>query len=216
MGQSDVNFKSYTPEDTGNDIVKLIKYLDVNNIVLIGCSMTAASIVLTASSISDKTIKGLVLISAFLWDHKMPFGIPTLLSLLLNGVIGPSFWKDYYQSLYTLKPSTVGDINEYVKLLHSNLKEKGRISALRGHIFASKESCTIKSKSIYNSKIPVLPIYGSKDPDFPKGVSEELEIMKKEYLPHINDSLVVDGCGHYPHVEEPNKVYQAIVKFLDI
>mmetsp|Transcript_21995 Transcript_21995/g.20004 ORF Transcript_21995/g.20004 Transcript_21995/m.20004 type:complete len:289 (+) Transcript_21995:38-904(+) len=216
MGDSDATFKSYSAEDTGYDLVELIKYLDVDNIVLVGCSMAAGSIVLAASKLHYKTIKGLVLLSPFLWDHDLPYGMSTLLSVFLNKMTGPTFWKTYYLSLYKLKSSPVIDIKEYAELLRRILTEKGRMKAIRGYIFSSKKPCSDKAKSIYYANIPVLPIYGSEDPDFNHKISEELEIMKRDYLPHLYDPLVVEGCGHYPHVEDPKRVYESIVEFLNI
>ena len=207
MGDSDAKFQTYKPEDTGRDIICLIESLNLSNVILVGCSMSAASIVFAASSLCNQIV-GLVFLSPFAWDHSMPFGVPTLLSLFLNSITGPSFWTSYYGSLYTLKPP-VTDMSEYIATLKSNLTEKGRITALRGHIFGSKSVCSSKFSSL---KVRILPIYGTSDPDFPKGAPAEVSELRG-YYDNLATPLYVEGAGHYPHVEAPQAVADEIIKF---
>lgn len=54
MGKSDVNFPSYTPEDTGHDLVAVIKSLNLEEVILVGCSMSAASILIPAAESCTK------------------------------------------------------------------------------------------------------------------------------------------------------------------
>ena len=44
MGDSDASFTSYTPEDTGRDILRLLEQGSYGRVVLVGCSMSAASV----------------------------------------------------------------------------------------------------------------------------------------------------------------------------
>lgn len=213
MGESDVGFSSYTPEDTGNDLIALIRCLSLREIVLIGCSMSAASILIpaTESTKASFQVKCMVFLSPFAWDHTMPFGIPTLLHLLLNSWTGPSFWTDYYKGLHTLKPSPVTDLDVYCKKVKANLRESNRrIEALRGHMFASKASCTSRIAKL-SKDIPIVVIYGAKDPDFPDLQQEIKELC--HYLSQIDakqNVMVCEGVGHYPHVEAVEDVLRAI------
>lgn len=223
MGDSDVDFASYTPEDTGYDIIKLMEHLPYKKYILVGCSMSAASIVFAASKFvgrNDIQVEGLVLISPFLWDHPMPFGMVTLLNILLNRFTGASIWTEYYKSLYTLlnapsNISVVEDLGEHTKKLQSNLSDPKRLNALRGHMNSSKFTCAKSSSAISDGKLPILLVYGSKDPDFPKGVEKEV-IDMTTYFPNNfkagANSLVLEGCGHYPHVEQPTVVADQISK----
>lgn len=212
MGESSTSFTSYTPEDTGKDIVQLMTHLGTNNCVLIGCSMAAASVVY-AAAVQPSQVKALIVISPFIWDHTMPFGVPTLLSFLVTRWTGPWFWKIYYKSLYTLKPSLVVDLDDHAAKLHENLCTTGRIHALRSHIFGLKAPCAAKAPEITSNNIPLYAIYGSSDPDFPGGVEAEMRSLKAMF-PDSVESLELKGCGHYPHVESPNIVYESIVTFL--
>jgi len=216
MGNSDIGFPSYTPEDTGNDIIAVVKELQLQEVIFVGCSMSAASILIPAAesclnhATSYKT-KGLIFLSPFAWDHAMPFGIPTLLNMLLNSWTGAKFWVDYYQSLYTLKPSPVTDLTDYCQQLKQNIQLPGHIEAIRGHMFGSKASCTQRIGEIAKD-IPLLTIYGSKDPDFPV-LTKEIDDWKSYFPQQTNEQiLVIEGVGHYPHVEAVEEVFQAIVR----
>ena len=215
MGDSDTTFCSYTPDDTGRDLLKLMRHIGGASFILVGCSMSAASVVYAAAEEPSK-VKGMIFISPFIWDHKMPFGVPTLLSLLLNSCTGPSFWTDYYKSLYTMKEKPVHDMDEYAVRLKSNLCESGRISVLRGHIFASKETCSAKITDVCGGggvhAVPAYAVYGSKDPDFPDPTKELAELSAR--FPQLSSSLMIENAGHYPHVEDPQKVYEGISAFV--
>lgn len=214
MGESDVKFSSYEPKDTGSDVVALLDHLDLKNAVLVGCSMCAASVTYAAAERPGR-VRAFGFLSPFAWDHPMPFGISTLLNLLINTWTGPTVWTSAYKDLYTLKPSPVSDLDAYVKKLGVNLREPGRIAAFRGHIFGSKAPCA--DKFPLTIAIPAFTVYGAKDPDFPgvNGIANEVVELKK-HCPQIGDNvLIVDGAGHYPHVECPQVVAQFLISFLN-
>lgn len=219
MGKSDTGFTSYTPEDTGHDLIAVIKELNLKEVILVGCSMSAASILIPAaeSCANQQTarfrVTGLVLLSPFAWDHAMPFGIPTLLNVLLNSWTGSSFWTSYYRGLYTIKPCTVTDIDTYCHNLKVNVQQPGRMEALRGHLFGSKASCSKRIADIA-SDIPLLTFYGSKDPDFPD-IAKESEELQSYFARQTKANIViVNEAGHYPHVEAVEEVITGIVNFL--
>lgn len=225
MGESDVDFSSYSPLDTGRDVVALIENLQLKEVILIGCSMSAASITYAAADILSTAklnesviVKALVFISPFAWDHPMPFGVPCLLSTFLNNVTGAWFWTTYYKSLYTLNPCPVNDLSEHIIKLSKNLSERGRMIALRGHVFGQKAPCAARFPEVNDHNIPVMAVYGSKDPDFPgdDGVAKEIsqlkhicKTVKEEFI------LTVSGAGHYPHVEKPDEVSSAMLSFFN-
>ena len=218
MGESDSGFASYAVDDTGRDLVKVARHLCVEgkSVVLVGCSMCAASVVWAAAELGLASLR-LVLLSPFVWDHDMPFGVASLLSCFLsNNCIAPSFWTNYYGSLYTnQRISPTADLAVYIKSLKRNLAEPGRSKALYAHVFASKAACAARISEIISKGIPTLAIYGEKDPDFAPRVEKEVQEMTHRFGPVLKaPPLCLPGVGHYPHVEEPKKVAEAILAFL--
>lgn len=57
---------------------------------------------------------------------------------------------------------------------------------------------------------PVLVVMGSADLDFPDP-AEEARIIADATQ---GTAIVVEGAGHYPHVERPDEVHAAIASFL--
>lgn len=85
LGESDVGFTSHKPEDCGQDLLLLLDQPEIRGkpVVLIGNSFGGAAAVWAAAE-RPSQIKGIVLVDAFVRDHPMPFGVPTLLRSLLN------------------------------------------------------------------------------------------------------------------------------------
>lgn len=213
LGESDVGFTSHKPEDCGQDLLLLLDQPEIRGkpVVLIGNSFGGAAAVWAAAE-RPSQIKGIVLVDAFVRDHPMPFGVPTLLRSLLNRWTGPSFWATYYKSLYTIQPSPVSDLKEYCKTLKVNLKERGRIEAVREQIFASKANCEARLPAIRS--LPALVIFGDKDPDFPQPKGPETEAQWIQSKFETGRHIMIEGAGHYPQVESAAAVANHIVEFL--
>ena len=94
LGNSDVNFSSFGAHDCGSDIVQLIdeQLATDQKAVIVGDSMAGAAAVWAAAERPQK-VQGIVLVNAFVRDLPMPFGVPTLLGILLNDWTGPGFWS---------------------------------------------------------------------------------------------------------------------------
>ena len=204
MGASDVGFTSYTPLDTARDVRALIAKLDLVRVVLVGGSMAAASVVWTAATDSvgggnaPRRVIGVALLGPFAWDHDMPFAVPTLLSAMLIDCWGAWAWAGYYKTLFKAPPA---GLDAHVANIRANLAQPGRLAALRGHIFASKAPCAARLPELSELKLPVLAIWGDKDPDFPGGVEHEgAELLRR--VPHA-EVHVFAGGGHYPMFEAP-------------
>lgn len=230
LGDSDDDFASHTPDDTGRDVLALMRQeagAGPRDAILIGCSMTGASVLYAAAEStraggSGMRVRGCVLINPFAWDHAMPLGVPTLLWCLLNRCTGPGFWASYYKSLYK-RPGDVGDLDAYTAALQAHIgSSPGRLRALAGQTFSSKRVCEEAIPALAAARLPVLGVYGSKDPDFPSPAQEAKELTDRlgagpataaGAVSHAR-AVLVDGCGHYPHVEDPQAVFAAIREFV--
>jgi len=203
MGGSDTSFSSYGPEETGKDIVRFIEENHLTHVTIISNSMSAASSVYAAVELPEK-IETIVLTGPFVRDGEgMNWFVKLAISGMFRGPWGAAAWKSYYQSLYPKnKPS---DLEEHSEFLKSNLKEDGRLSALRSMLFAGKGEC---EKRIGEVKSKVLVLMGTDDPDFENPEAEAkwiAEQMKGEYV-------MFEGAGHYPYKESPQRTADLVKK----
>ena len=58
--------------------------------------------------------------------------------------------------------------------------------------------------------VPSLVVMGTKDPDFPDPIEEAQSLSSR-----LNaEIMIVEGAGHYPHVEMADNVGQRIIAFV--
>jgi pimeloyl-ACP methyl ester carboxylesterase len=116
------------------------------------------------------------------------------------------FWTTYWNSLFpTRKPADHTEIKRAIAL---NLREPGRMAALRAMIGLSKADT---EAMLPNSRVPSLVLMGTLDPDFPDARAEA------GWLSAVLGSkcVLIDGAGHYPHTEMPEQVAPALLSFIE-
>jgi pimeloyl-ACP methyl ester carboxylesterase len=128
-----------------------------------------------------------------------------LLKLALMRPWAIAAWSRYYASLYPTSPPA--DLDDYRARLRANLAEPGRLDALKAMIWSSKDSCEARIGEV---KARTLVVMGSSDPDFSDPQAEAQWVAE-----HLHaQTLIVQGAGHYPHAEMPDRVTQPIVQFI--
>ena len=202
-GESSVNWPDYSVTAIGADILALIRHLNAGPAILVGTSMAAGASVLAAADAPD-LIAGLTLIGPFVRDIGS-IGLSRLLyAVLFADLWGPAVWKWYVSTLYpTRRPS---DWQEYVNHLQHNLKEPGRMSALRHMIMASKQA---SEKRLSQVQAPVMVVMGTRDPDF-KHPAQEAQWVATALHGSVQ---LIEGAGHYPHAEMPEQVGPMLISF---
>ena len=204
QGESSASWPEYTVSAVGQDILSLIQHLKISPVHIIATSFSPAPAVWLAIE-HPETVKSLVLISAFLRNEKLSLGRRLSLAILLHGPWKISAWLTYFKSLYpTKKPN---DFDEYLDRLKDNLKEKDRFEAAMALGSSSKETV---ENHLNKVKKPTLVIVGTKDPDWSDPKAEAQLIADKLSA----KLLVVEGAGHYPQTEMPEKVTPKILEFL--
>lgn len=201
LGESDVNFSSYGPKETALDILSFIREKDLQNVYIIANSMTAASAVYIQSK-ENKRVLGLILSGPFVRDKEpLSFGLKSILQIAFRGPWGPSAWVKFYESLFPVLPPK--DLEERKEKLKINLKEEGRMFAIRSMLFANKKECEDELLNIKGNHIIIM---GLKDPDFSSPKEEALWIQDT-----IGGKVFLyENGGHYPFLEEPKRFYQDI------
>ena len=203
-GESSVDWPEYSPAVVGADIVAMIRHLGASKAFIIGNSMAGGSAVWAAAEIPDN-VAGIVMIDPFTRVIPTSSALLAFLKVAMLRPWGPSFWSMYYGSLYKTAPPA--DLETYRAALVANLKQPGRIEATKALIFASQAPCEAR---IPNVHAPVLVVMGTRDPDFDDPAAEADWVAT-----HLHGKkLMVDGAGHYPHVEYPDLVAGAVVGFM--
>jgi pimeloyl-ACP methyl ester carboxylesterase len=216
MGGSDVGFSSYTPADAGRDAVALCVELDLRNVVLLGCSVGAASAV-WASVEAPERVAAALFLAPFAWDHAMSaFTRLSAWAGLRVWAGGHGAWGDYYASVYRRLPP---DHAEYVASLKQHLAQPGRLDALRAQIFASKSDCEARIPAFLERAIPWAVVYGGADPDFravgvPAEAAEFARRFRVEDKEAAGKVVVLEGVGHFPHAEAPEAVMEVVARLL--
>ena len=203
-GESSVPWKSYEIPAVGGDILALIEYLEAGPVHLICTSKSAGAGVWAAAERPDR-IRSLTLIGAFARQVEMNPVMGALFWLMMNNPLRVWFWTKYYGSIYpSQKPP---DFNDYINRLTENLKQPGRFAASNAFGNASLQ---LAEERLSRVKAPTLIIMGTKDPDFPDPVAEG------EYLAQQTGGNleIMEGAGHYPQTEMPEKTAPLVINFL--
>jgi pimeloyl-ACP methyl ester carboxylesterase len=203
-GESSVPWKTYDVPSVGGDILALIEHLDAGAAHLIGTSFAGAAVVWAAVERPDH-VRSLVLITPFVRAAKINPVMKALFWLMVNNPWRVRTWAMYYRSLYpTHKPA---DFKDYLDQLTENLAQPGRFHAAAALAFSSRQPSDERLKRV---KAPTLVIMGTKDPDFPDPAAEGRYIAEQ-----TGGSLeLIEGAGHYPQTEVPEKVTPIVLDFL--
>jgi pimeloyl-ACP methyl ester carboxylesterase len=203
LGESSAAWRDYSAASVGADVVALVQHLRVNRVFIVGNSMSAASAVWAAAEI-PRQVLGIVLIDPFVREMPTSAILMATLKVALIRPWGPSFWSMYYGSLYKTAPVT--DLSEYRDALVANLKEPGRIEAVKAMMLASKAPCEARIPQVH---APVLVVMGTRDSDFDDPAAEATWVATSLR----GKKLMVEGSGHYPQVEYPDQVGSAMIDF---
>ncbi len=203
LGASSANWPDYSVAAIGSDIIALIRHLNAGSALLIGDSMAGGASVWAASE-APELIFGVVLIDAFVRDVGPLWPGRLLWPTLFADLWGPAMWTRYYTSLYPTRKPT--DWQAYIQQLKRNLREPGRMHALRGMLLASKQASEDRLSRV---KAPALVIMGTKDPDF-KQPAQEAQFLGTSLHAPIH---MIEGAGHYPHAEMPEQVAPLLISF---
>ena len=203
LGESSVDWDDYTVAGIGADIVALVRDLEAGPAIVVGTSMAAGAAVWAAAE-APELVRGMVLVGAFVRGEGTWFS-NLLFSTLFTRPWGAFMWIKYFSMLYpTRKPD---DFVEYTSALKANLNEPGRLETLPKMIRASKRA---SEERIPQVKQPVLVLMGSKDPDFKAPETEAKWIAE-----HLNGTYtMIEGAGHYPHVEMPEITAPLMLEFM--
>lgn len=202
-GETSAVWPDYSVAGIGADIIAVVQHLDSGPAIIIGTSMAAGAAVWAAAE-APEAIAGLVLIGPFVRDVIPVWQVKLLFIPLFMRPWGPMVWDKFYPTLYpTRKPD---DFPQYLATLGRNLREPGRMKALRSMITASKRAA---EERLAHVTAPVVVVMGTRDPDFKDPVAEARVVAAA-----LNGVVqLVDGAGHHPHAEMPDQTAAIVLAF---
>ncbi|WNV88924.1 alpha/beta hydrolase [Umezawaea sp. Da 62-37] len=214
-GESSVGWPSYTRTDAAADLLAVVHHLG-GPAVLVGHSFAGGAVTI-AAALEPESVTAVVEISPFTRAQKIAFG--ALFSnaryrkgstLLMGAGLFRSVgtWKSYLDHAYPgTRPARYA---EHVAALDTELSRPGRMAVL-GKMGMSAP--TDAGAKLADLRCPALVVVGSLDPDWADPVAEGEGIVAG--MPSGLGRLeVVEGAGHYAHVQFPDAVITAILTFL--
>lgn len=197
----------YTVESTARALIDTIEAVDGGPAVVVACSFAPAAAVWAAVERPD-LIDGIVALSPHFEGDDSLKG--RFLNLAIKGSLrGPwaaGMWAKLYAGWYKTNPP--GDLGAEIESIKAMLSDSDRRRAVRETLTASRDGVAERMQKV---GAPTLVIFGSADDHFDDPVTEADEIAHRLG----GESLMVEGAGHYPHVERPAVVADAIKSFLD-
>lgn len=204
QGDSSVPWPTYDVPSVGEDILALVEHLNAGPAHVIATSFSPAPAIWAAVERPER-IRSLVLISTFAREMKPNLFMKAMSWFMLNNPWRAKTFRMYYRTLYpTHKPA---DFEAYLDQLSANLSQPGRFEAVKAFPNAPRQPW---EERLARVKAPVLVVMGAKDPDFPDPMAEGGYLAEK-----IGGRLVlIEGAGHYPQTEMPEKTAPAVLEFL--
>jgi pimeloyl-ACP methyl ester carboxylesterase len=202
-GETSVRWPDYSVAGVGADILSLARALYAGPATIIGTSMAAGAAVWAAAEGPD-LVAGIVLVGPFVRGGGSRL-LARVMAAIFSGPWGASLWTAYYRRLYPTQ--TPADFETYVTALKANLREPGRLRALRQMLLARKDASDVRLERV---SAPALAVMGTRDPDFPDAAKEAALVAERTR----GTALMIEGAGHYPHAEMPDVTSEQVIAFL--
>jgi pimeloyl-ACP methyl ester carboxylesterase len=202
-GESTTGWPDHSPEAVGEDMTALLRHLGTGRpAVIVGESFTPSSAIWAAAEAPD-LVAGIALCAPFFREQKPNRLMRALAALVTRS---PVLWSDvFYRSLYKTSPP---DLAAHRRALRANLRQPGRMAALRAMAHASKARANARLADVTR---PVLVLMGTRDPDFADPADEA---RLAAGTARDGSVVMIEGAGHYPPAEMPEQTAAALLPFL--
>lgn len=200
-GESSVGWSEVTQAAIGRDAATLVRQLG-GPAAVVGHSFTPDSAVV-AALYAPESVRAVVALAPWASVPELNWAMRQAMRFVTKI---PAAWGLFLRSLYAVRtPATKRHRAGAVKAL----RRRGGTAALQQMADpTSKDALALRSQLA----IPALVIMGANDPDF-SDPGAEAEAYASGFANAPGIVLVADA-GHYPHVEQPETVAEAIVGFL--
>ena len=213
-GESSAGWAGYTRTDIAGDLVALVHHLG-GPAVLVGHSIAGGAATIAAAR-APELVSAVVELAPFTRKQSMSLGdfrvgsyrrgATHLMGMALLG--STRQWVKYLDVAYPgTKPA---DHDVRLQQITTMLAEPGRMKALQA---MGRTTPVDAGAQLGSVRCPVLVVQGSADPDWAAPRAEG-EAIVADLPAGLGRLEMIDGAGHYPHVQFPAEVSTAILGFL--
>jgi len=213
-GDSSLGWDGYSRTDIAGDLIALVRNLG-GPAVIIGQSISGGAATIAAATAPD-LVTGVIELAPF--TRKQPLDLGGIMRVkrfrtgstrLMRTIVLGSLpaWKKYLDVAYPTKPA---DWSGELARIEAKLSEPGRMKALQA---MCKTNPGDAGAQLPNVVCPVLVIEGSLDPDWADPRAEGQKIIA-DLRTGLGELVVIEGAGHYPHAQTPDKVLALALPFL--
>lgn len=213
-GESSPTWASYERVDIAGDLLAVIRHLG-GPAVIIGQSISGGAATIAAAT-APRDVAGVIELAPFtrvqrfdarglLRNSHHRKGMVRLAGMLLRGSV--TAWLSYLDLAIPRKPV---DWEQERENISRHLSDPARMAALRA---MGRTTPADAGAQLPYVSVPVLVVMGSADPDWADPRTEGEGVIA-ELAPGIGELAIIDGAGHYPHVERPDEVVDLARPFL--
>ncbi len=201
-GASDATFDRYDDVAAGEDLLALVEHLG-GPAVLVGSSMGAGAAAWAAAE-RPTAVRGLALLGPFVRNPPMNPLLVAAFRLAMSGPWARRVWTSYLPKLFP--GERPADFDAHVADISASMRRPGYTAAF---VRTTRTSHAPVAERLDDVTAPTLVVMGTADPDFPDATTEAQWVADRLHA----ELLLVDGAGHYPHVQQPALVNAALVSF---
>ncbi|MPY58802.1 alpha/beta fold hydrolase [Streptomyces spongiae] len=213
-GESSTGWASYTRTAIAGDLIALVRHLG-GPAVLVGHSIAGGAVTIAAAQ-APELVRAVVQLAPFTRKLQVRLGDLRVASYRRGAIhlAGMTLfgsrrqWAKYLDAAYpSIKPA---DWDARTAQLMTLFKEPGRMKVLQKMGTTSPADA---GEQLGNVACPVLVVQGSADPDWTSPRAEG-EAIVAELPSGLGRLEMIDGAGHYPHVQFPQQTLSVVLPFL--
>ncbi|MEU8286661.1 alpha/beta hydrolase [Micromonospora sp. NPDC048905] len=213
-GESSVGWASYTRTALAGDLIALVEHLG-GPAILVGHSIAGGAATIAAAK-APELITALVELAPFTRKQQVNLGDMRVAAyrrgataLMGTTILGSTKqWAKYLDLAYPgTKPV---DWDARLRQITAMLRQPGRMKVLQKMGTISPVDA---GEQLGNVSCPTLIVQGALDPDWVSPQAEG-EAIVADLPTGLGRLAMIDGAGHYPHVQYPQQTLAVVLPFL--